>query len=301
MPEVSVIIPAYNAAAYLPAAIDSVLAQTYSDLEVLVIDDGSTDDTEAVMRGYGSPVRYFRQPNGGVSLARNRGIEESRGRYAAFLDADDTWFPMKLERQLQALREHPEFKLCYSAFLRVDNELRPLGVERGKSTGNDLESLLTRGNVVGSICTVLCERELFAHTGGFDPHLSQCADWDMWIRLAVFTPFFYLVEPLVTYRQHTANMSHNVSLLERDSWRVLEKGFAMPGLSHSILVQRQTAFARNYMVLAGSYYHAGDYGALMRCLAQALALDPCQVTYLLGFPGRVWGRWRRPGAHATFQ
>src|SRR5262245_39908172 len=103
MPNVSVVIPSYNSAAYLPAAIDSVLAQTARDLEVIVVDDGSTDDTPDVVARYGPPVRGIRQANAGVAAARNRGIAEARGRYIAFLDADDTWEPVKLERQLGEL------------------------------------------------------------------------------------------------------------------------------------------------------------------------------------------------------
>ena len=108
MPEVSVIIPTYNSARYMTAAVDSVLAQTFTDYEILVIDDGSTDETEAVMGRYGPPVLLLPQRNGGVSVARNRGLEASRGRYVAFLDADDTWLPNKLERQLAELGKHPE-------------------------------------------------------------------------------------------------------------------------------------------------------------------------------------------------
>src|SRR2546422_14004 len=100
---ISVIIPTYNSVRFLTEAVDSVLAQTFSDFEILVIDDGSTDETQDVMRQYGSLVRCIRQQNSGVAVARNRGITESRGRYVAFLDADDTWLADKLERQVNAL------------------------------------------------------------------------------------------------------------------------------------------------------------------------------------------------------
>src|SRR6185369_14122248 len=108
--EVSVIIPTYNSARFLTDAIDSVLAQTFKDFEVIVIDDGSTDETESLMHKYGSAVRYIRHENRGVALTRNRGIDESRGRYVAFLDADDVWLPHKLDRQLTALRGKKNFR-----------------------------------------------------------------------------------------------------------------------------------------------------------------------------------------------
>lgn len=294
MPEVSVVIPSYNSAAYLPQAVDSVLAQTFRDVEVLVIDDGSTDDTAAVMGRYGEPVRYIRQPNGGVSRARNRGIEESRGRYVAFLDADDTWFPQKLERQLSALDGKTDYRVCYSGFVRVDSNLAPLGVHRGNPAGATLAGLLTQGNQVGSICTVLVDRSLFDRTGGFDPQLSQCADWDMWVRLAVHTPFLYVDESLVTYRQHGENMSRSAPLLERDSVRVLEKGFAMPELPAAVRARQSAAFAWNWMVLAGCYYHARRWRDFFRCVARSLALDLRQARYLLQFPARLWQRRRTP-------
>ena len=103
MPTVSVVIPAYNSASYLAEAVESALGQTFKDLEILVVDDGSTDETQELMRRYGPPVRCLSQENTGVATARNRGIDESRGRYVAFLDADDVWQPDKLEKQLAAL------------------------------------------------------------------------------------------------------------------------------------------------------------------------------------------------------
>jgi glycosyltransferase involved in cell wall biosynthesis len=286
MPDVSVIIPAYNAARYLSQAIDSVLAQTYQDLEILVIDDGSTDDTPAVMAPYGAPVRYVRQANGGVSAARNHGIQLGRGRYVAFLDADDTWQAQKLAVQLLALGQQTRAAVCYSAFTVVDEHLQPLTIRRSHRRASALEDLLLRGNVVGSICTVIAERSLFAQVGGFDPQLSQCADWDMWVRLAAQTEFLYVDEPLVTYRQHPTNMSRNAPLLEKDSVRVLEKGFALAGPPLSLQSQKRSAFARNSMVLAGTYFHAGMLKACIRCAVRAVALDPRQLAYLLQFPLR---------------
>jgi len=290
MPEVSVIIPTYNSASYLIEAVESVFAQTYRDFEVLVIDDGSTDETEQVMRCYGAPARYLRQTNSGVAVARNRGIAESQGRYVAFLDADDTWLPHKLARQMEALRQQPHHRACYSAFTVVDAKLNPIGISRSQRQGTALEDLLTRGNIIGSICTVVGERSLFDLVGGFDPALSQCADWEMWVRLAAQTEFLYVDEPLVTYRQHGTNMSRNAPLLEHDSLQVLGKGFAMPELSESLRTKRQAALARNYMVLAGTYFHARRYRDFLRCAARAVTMDVHQLGYLTGFPLRMASR-----------
>lgn len=292
MPIISVIIPAYNSAHYLTTAVDSVIAQTFQDFEVLVIDDGSTDETEMVMQHYGPPVRYFRQRNSGVAVARNRGIEESRCRYVAFLDADDTWLPEKLERQLEALNSAPNAGACYSARILVDAALRPLRLLRSERRGGTLEDLICLGNVVGSPSAVIASRDLLRQVGGFDREMSQCADWDMWVRLAMLTEFVYVDEPLATYRQHAANMSLNVGLLEQDSLRVLEKGFANPSLPDSLRAQHRAAFARNYMVLAGTYFRARRYRDSVRCASHAVTLDFHQVGHLINFPARKIGRLR---------
>jgi glycosyltransferase involved in cell wall biosynthesis len=290
MPLVSVIIPTYNSAQYVTAAVESVLGHSVTDVEILVIDDGSTDATRSVLASYGAPVRYLYQPNGGVAVARNRGIAESVGRYVAFLDADDTWFPEKLERQLTALRQAPGVGFCYAGYRSVDDEMRPLKEYRPRPRRAALEDLLFYGNFIGSICTVVAEKALFDRVGGFDPELSQCADWDMWVRLARQTEFLAIEEPLVTYRQHATNMSRNTPLLERDSNRVLEKAFADPGTPEHLRARAGRAWARNWMKLAGCYFHASLYRDFARCATRALKMDPAQSTRLIGYPFRRLSR-----------
>ena len=298
MPTVSVVIPTYNAARYVEAAVNSVLGQTFRDVEVLVVDDGSTDGTEAVLASYGKAIRYFRQENSGVSAARNRGIQESTGRYVGFLDADDTWFPEKLDRQIAALESSGQQRACYSAYVICTETLTPLAVQRSVRRGSMLEDLLLRGNVVGSMCTVVCDRSLFSIAGNFDPGLSQCADWDMWVRLAAITEFLYLDEPLVTYRQHGSSMSADPALLERDSTRVLERAFELPSVPHRVRAARRTAFGRNYMVLAGTYFYAHRYLDFVRCAMRGVWLDAGQLGYVTAFPWRLADRWRNGGRPA---
>ena len=294
MPEVSVVIPTYNSARYLTEAVDSVLAQTFRNIEVIVIDDGSTDDTELVMRRYAAPVKYIRQENTGVSGARNTGIRESSGRYIAFIDADDVWHPQKLERQMAVLwRARSERRACYCAFTVTDPNLVPSEISRSSRTGPLLDDLLLSGNVVGTPSTVICERSLFEEVGCFDPALSQCADWELWVRLSLRTDFCYLDEPLVYYRLHDSNMSASAKLLERDSLRVLGKAFSMSELPAALLARRRSAFARNYMVIAGTYLHSRKYVNSARCAARAVLLDFHQLTYLMAFPLRVTARMRK--------
>ncbi len=304
MPQVSIIIPTFNSAHYVVEAVASAMSQTFRDFEVLVIDDGSTDDTASALqdaaqgaahevsgrRNGSHNLRYIHQANAGVSAARNRGIAEARGRYVAFLDADDTWLDNKLERQLKALADHGgRYRASYTAYVTVSADMTSLGVHRPEPDAR-LAELLTRGNIVGTPSTVVAERSLFPVAGGFDRELSQCADWDMWVRLASLTEFLYVDEPLVRYRQHGGNMSKNVPLLEKDSVRVLEKGFAMANLPAGLRARRRAALARNYTVLAGSYFRAGAYRAWARCALRALSLDVRQVNYMLAYPRRLMVR-----------
>jgi len=251
-----------------------------------VIDDGSTDTTRETLARFGEKIHYIYQTNSGVSLARNRGLAVASGRYVAFLDSDDAWYPNKIHRQLEALKQNPGAAACYSAFMVCDSTLSPVSVHTAEPRSSALEDMLLRGNLVSTPSTVICERELFTKVGGFDAKLSLCADWDMWLRLAAVTEFVYVDEPLVRYRKHDGNMSGNVALLEQDSIRVLEKGFAMPGLSRSLRLRRQAAIAHNDMVLAGSYFQAGLYRNFVRCASRAVAMDFKQAGRLIGFPLR---------------
>ena len=210
----------------------------------------------------------------------------------AFLDADDTWYPHKLERQVEALEKHSDYRACYTAFTTVDSQLVPIRVTGSRQGASVLEDLLTVGNSVGTPSTVMCERSLFTAAGTFDPALSQCADWDMWIRLAMHTDFFYIAEPLAAYRKHAGSMSQSASLLERDSLLVLEKGYELGGVPASLRARRRAAFARNYMVLAGTYFHVGRYRDFARCAARAVAMDFRQGKYLFAFPLRRGARLR---------
>jgi len=275
--QVTVIIPTFNSAQFLTAAVDSVLAQTFKDFEIIVVDDGSTDNTEDVLKSYGDKVRYIKQKNQGVSVARNTGIKNSSAKYAAFLDSDDVWMPAKLEKQINALENNPKSKACYTEYISVSEDMKPQELKRLRAENSVLNDLLLRGNVIGPPSTILCERELFEELGGFDSGLSLSADWDMWIRLACVTELTFLKEPLIKYRLHGSNMSKNVKLLEDDTVRMLEKAFAIESLSSELRAKRKSSFAYHYIVFAKAYLRARQYKDFFRCVARSATSDIKQI------------------------
>lgn len=209
MPLFSIVVTCYNYGQYLQQSLQSVLDQTCSDYEVIVIDDGSTDNTPDVMEQYAADSRfkYIRQANAGQPKAKNRGITESRGEFIAFLDADDIWLPTKLEKQL-ALFADPLVGVVYSRRKWINQD----GVE---ISGN--ERILRRGDILDHIfidnficfSSSVIRHSCLEEVGYFDENLPMGIDYDLWIRLAARYRFEYVDEPLVKYRTGHANLSKN--------------------------------------------------------------------------------------------
>jgi glycosyltransferase involved in cell wall biosynthesis len=294
--EVSVVIPAFNAARHLAAALQSALAQTTGEPELIVVDDGSSDGTAQVAAAFGPKVRLLRQENRGVAAARNRGLEAASGRWVALLDADDLWLPAKLERQLAALHGRSG-SVCYTAIAMVDEAGRALeDLDWRAEPAVSLETLLLRNGIAGGASSLLAERDALRAAGGFDPALSLCADWDLWIRLALRHSFVHVPEALTVYRRHGGNMSRSAALLERDTLQLLRKAFASQELPAAARRLEARAYGHNYAVLAGSYLHAGRRREAVRCARAAVARDWRQVPRIAGFPLRALRRrLRRPG------
>lgn len=293
-PLVSVIIPNYNYGRYLGPAIDSVLRQSYPRVETIVMDDGSTDESETVVRSYGPRVRWLRQEQQGVSVARNHGVRESRGELVAFLDADDAWRPGKLEQQVRVMLARPGLGLVHCGELIVDEsggevQRRVEGLE-----GWVAEELLRdrRVVIVAPGSTALVPRDAFDAIGGFDPRLSTFADWDFCYRIATRYPVGFVPEVLVTIRSHRTSMQRNVFAIEHDMLLAYEKAFreAAPGLRRL----RRPCYGHLHMVLAGSFLAAGRPYEGLRHLLTSLWLAPQNGARLLGFPAR-WYRRRIMG------
>jgi glycosyltransferase involved in cell wall biosynthesis len=271
---VSIIIPAYNQAHYLAQAIQSALEQTHRDLEVIVVDDGSTDDTAAVVQGLTDPrVRYLRQENRGLSAARNTGLRHTGGDFVSFLDSDDQFLPSKLELLLAELDRHPEAGLAAGQAIPVDQAGQPIGKVFDKSlSAEDVRLLLGNPLHVGS---VLLRREWQERVGLFDESLRSYEDWDMWLRLArAGCPMRWVAQPVSLYRFHPAQMTRDGRQMTTATFAVLDKVYADPELPESWQRLRERAYSNAHLRAAAQGYLVGDMERAKASLAQAVQLNP---------------------------
>jgi glycosyltransferase involved in cell wall biosynthesis len=294
---VSVIIPAYNHARYLGEAIESALAQSHSPLEVIVVDDGSTDETAEVLTRFGDRIRTLRQRNRGPSAARNAGIAAARGDYLAFLDADDLWLPRKLERQLARFAADSSLGFVHCAFETfgpaTDPSVRsPHGrIFQGMEGWIATEILRLDRDVVAGGCTLMVPRAVAEETGGFDPDLLAAEDWDWSYRIATRYRVGFVAEILVRYRQHGGGIHLDVPRLEKSMLRALEKAFAASA-DPTLQSMRAHAYGRLHRILAGCYFQARQPRAFARHTARSLRYDLGNLGYFVSYPGRVLGRAR---------
>lgn len=226
-PKVSVIIPAYNQALYLDASIQSVRAQTFHDYEIVIVNDGSTDDTASIAQQYGDGVRYLYQENRGLAGARNTGICEARGELVALLDADDLWLPNYLEKMAALADQYPQGAVFYCAARCMDQEGRDLSQSVGyfPIEPADLYRKTLRSNFIIP-STVTMRRSVILQAGYFDQSLRSCEDWDMWLRLLPGGHAFYgIPDMLVRYRIHNSSLSADVSKMQSSTRAVIEKHF----------------------------------------------------------------------------
>jgi len=286
LPKVSVIIPNYNYAHYLGQAVDSVLAQTYRNTEIVVVDDGSHDTSEKVIAGYGERVRLIKQKNQGVSAARNTGVRETQGELLAFLDADDFWEPSKLEYQVRRYLEDNDLGLVHCAVDEVNLDGNHLRFQKNGMEGWVARELLLfqRTVIILSGSTMLVPRTVFEAVGGFDTRLSTSADWDFCYRIARRKRIGFVPEPLVKYRVHSSNMHSNIKAMEHDMLLGYAKAFSDDDMELREL--RRRCYGNLHMVLAGSFFRAGQGFGFMRHALKSLWLTPGNVTYLLDFPLR---------------
>lgn len=209
---VSVVVPAYNANLYLPMTLNSILSQTYPHLEVIIVDDGSTDDTARICQGYlnrDPRIQYIYQDNQGPAAARNRGIAQATGRFIALLDSDDLMVPTCIALELEAIRKDPLVDIVYTAAHLIDNHGNPIGEVRGQEidSRNFVINLLFR-NVIPCPGSIFAKRECLMKNP-YNPDYIHAEDYDLIIRLAHRYRFKYLDLPLISYRRHESNLSNN--------------------------------------------------------------------------------------------
>jgi len=222
MPKVSVIIPTYNRAKYLCEAIDSVLAQTYKDYEIIVVDDGSTDDTKKVLAKYGSSIRYYCQENSGIAVARNVGISLSEGEYIAFLDDDDIWLSDKLKVQMKYLEKNSDIDLVTSRAEIIDSEGHLTGgFKPSKFYATDFEGLLNSNFIV--VPSVVFKKKILSKVGYFDEKLRCCEDYELWLRIALKGKIYFMDQVLVKYRMTPNSLSKDLIKLYTSGIYIFKK------------------------------------------------------------------------------
>lgn len=239
-PLVSVVCACYNMGRYVREAVDSVLAQDWPAVEVIVVDDGSTDETPAALAAYADDPRVviIRQANAGQTAAKNAGLRAARGEYVGFCDADNAWLPGKLARQVPLLRANPRVGVVYGDVALIDGEGRPLPTPPVKRYGGRITGRLLEDNFV-TFNTTLLPRRVVAEFGGFDESLRMAIDYDLWLRVSTRYEFLYLPEPLVRYRIWGGQMSHRTEERFASFVRLLERFLAThPGAVTAAEVRR---------------------------------------------------------------
>ncbi|MBI3511275.1 MAG: glycosyltransferase [Bacteroidetes bacterium] len=282
-PAVSVVIPLYNSAAFIGETIRSVLQQHFSELELIVVDDGSTDDSANVVKKINdSRLKYFHQKNKGVSAARNYGIKNASGKFIALLDADDVMLPENISRKVKTLETHPEADFAFSDVRIISNDKNENEmILHGKNKDLLNELLLWESDVIPNSCSNLVFRKNISDKGiQFDETLSTAADQDFSIQLAAKYEGIHLPEVLSLYRKHAGGMSRNISVMEKDHIAVYNKT-RMENLFTSTSFRRK-CFSNLYLVLAGSWWvNGGNKRRALRFMFLAVFTRPLSFFKLL--------------------
>ena len=262
--------------AYLPQALASALEQTFSDFDVLIVNDGSTDDIEAWAAQLTDPrVRLLTQTNQKMSAARNTGIAHTEGEYIAFLDGDDIWRPDKLAKQVAFLDEHPKVGLVHSSVGFIDgwgNAIsRPVAAH---GNGDVYQELLTYNEFYMVRCgsTPVVRRECFEKVGLFDPALRFSEDWEMWTRIAAHYHIAAIEENLVLYRQHSSNLTRNYHAMVPHFSKIIERAFDAAPAKYQHL--RSRAYGRTYLSVAWRAFYAKSYAEASTLCKQAFSHYP---------------------------
>jgi glycosyltransferase involved in cell wall biosynthesis len=278
VPTISIIIPVYNGKATILETIASVQQQTFSDIEIIVINDGSTDSTLELLKSIQDErLKIFSYENGGLPVARNRGISHATGEFIAFLDADDMWTPDKLELQLAALQQHPEAGVAYSwTYFKYDEEEYSYADESSFFEGDVYADLLVR-NFLHNGSNPLIRRQAIESVGFFDPTLKSCEDWEFYLRLAVNWDFVLVRKAQIIYRQSSSSMTSKVEVMEKSLIIVIERAFQSAPVNLQSL--KKQSFSWVYKYAAQQYLKYGrhnisDLNLATSKLVRAILIQP---------------------------
>ena len=311
-PRVTVLLPVYNREGYVAAAIQSVLTQTLGDLELLVIDDGSTDDSAAVCRAIGDPrLRLLSRPHAGISASMNAGLRAARGAYVARIDSDDLWLPDMLATQVAVLDEHPEVGAVYAKAQGMEVDGTPHTSLRGLPPhypDDDLCSMLYDDFTCN--ITVVARRECFERAGEYDESMTVNEDWDMWLRVARHYRFAFSERVLALFRLHPDNITHPSSAAFRESIEgraaVLDKYFERNDLSAAEVAVRPIAYRNVYLAAGLRWFAQRRYLESLRNFARAVRVSrrPLPTSALIAsrlFTQEVLTRFALGRSVATWQ
>lgn len=270
---VSVIIPAFNSEQYIAECIDSVLVQTFQDFEIIIIDDGSTDDTVSIISEYKNDrIKLFHQDNSGSAAARNYGVKQSSGIWIAFIDADDIWLPDKLQKQL----EHCSNQAWSHTDLFFHGSFYPKYTKAtdftSKHSGFILNNLLVE-NSIGTSSVVL-KKEIFHELGGFNTDLRALQDWDLWLRIAEKYQACYIDQPLVYYRVHTSSVSRNVRKTLPYHINLIDRVFSQQSIHRQQQKLKYKALSRSCRICSQIAEQEEDFLFSCYCAARSLLYRP---------------------------
>lgn len=280
MPRVSILTPAYNAAKYLPETIESALAQTFQDFEMIIVDDGSTDNTkdaaESYVQRFPDKIRYIYQTNAGPAAARNTAIKNSTGEYLALLDSDDLWIPDRLEECVRLLDQRPDIGLVHGRTKRLIEGIVSPGVERNVQylSGWIFQPLVTR--IAHISCLTAMFRRTCVDTVGLFDEARECIgveDRDLWIRISKYYPIHFINQELGIYRIISSGISRNTERMVEGRKYVISKN--CPGYKNFIL--RHYAIACAYKEYADEYMQFGKYAEAKQKYFQAIKCWPFYV------------------------
>ena len=305
-PTVSVIIPTYNCENYIAETLNSVLNQTFKNLEVIIVDDGSTDNTQKIVASYDAPVRLLTQANSGVCAARNYGIREATGRYICLMDHDDYWTRDKLALQLEEMSRNPEIGLVYSTFIWWYPDTESLFPDPSSFeptsclTGVDEEFSGWIYHLLLLDCWVLTSSaliraEVFDKCGTFDESLPYSEDWDLWLRISQEYPFTKLKRPLTLYRQHPQQGNRIARSIDYRT-ELISKAAAKWGLCSRdgrCITKRQFRknIARYHMEFGLNSLASGNLKVANRSFLKSWLKSPVKLKSLAYIPAALLG-WR---------